>query len=86
MGVQSVSLWRLSLEANIIREQPLFWKVTGLLERFAACMLLIVVSPVLLFAAVTIMILSRRSPLIMHRRVGHRGRDIWHNDRHRTHA
>ncbi len=77
MGVQSVSLWRLSLEANIIREQPLFWKVTGLLERFAACMLLIVVSPVLLLAAVTIMILSRRSPLIMHRRVGHRGRDIW---------
>lgn len=77
MGVQSVSVWRLSLEANISREQPLFWKITGILERVAACTLLILVSPVLVIAAVTIMILSRRSPLIMHHRVGHRGRDIW---------
>jgi lipopolysaccharide/colanic/teichoic acid biosynthesis glycosyltransferase len=67
----------LSLEANISREQPLFWKIVGILERFVACTLLILAFPILVFAAVTIMILSHRSPLIMHRRVGHRGRDIW---------
>lgn len=76
MGVQSVSVWRLSLEANIVRDQPLFWRIIGILERIAACMLLILLLPLLIFAALTIMLLSRRSPLIAHRRVGHAGRDI----------
>lgn len=76
MGVQSISVWRLSLEANIIREERFFWKVIGILERLAACILLILMLPVLVFAAVTIMILSRRSPLIAHRRIGRAGRDI----------
>lgn len=77
MGVQSVSAGRLSLEANIIREQPFFWKVIRSLERLAACALLILSFPGLVLAATVIMILSRRSPLIAHRRVGHGGRDIW---------
>lgn len=77
MGVQSVSVWRLSLKANAVRKQPLFWKVIEILERFAAAALLIVALPILIAAAVIVMILSRRSPFIAHCRVGHGGRDIW---------
>lgn len=77
MGVQSVSVWRLSLKANAVRKQPLFWKVIEIFERFAAAALLILALPVLIAAAATVMILSRRSPFIAHRRVGHGGRDIW---------
>lgn len=77
MGVQSVSVWRLSLKANVVRKQPPFWKIVELLERLAACALLILATPVLIAAAATVMILSRRSPFIAHRRVGHGGRDIW---------
>lgn len=77
MGVQSVSVGRLSLEANIIRDQPLFWRAIRALERFLAFVLLAISLPGLLLTAVAIMILSRRSPFIAHRRVGHCGHDIW---------
>ncbi|HSU58084.1 MAG TPA: sugar transferase [Bryobacteraceae bacterium] len=77
MGVQSVSAGRLSLEANIIREQPLFWRLIRALERLIACVLLLAAFPGLVLVAVVVMVLSRRSPLIAHRRVGHGGRDIW---------
>jgi lipopolysaccharide/colanic/teichoic acid biosynthesis glycosyltransferase len=77
VGVQSISVVRLSLEANIIRERSLFWKVIEALERVVAGTLLMLALPGLLFAAIVIMLLSRRSPLIAHRRIGHGGRDIW---------
>jgi lipopolysaccharide/colanic/teichoic acid biosynthesis glycosyltransferase len=77
VGVQSISVGRLSLEANIIRERPLFWKAIGAVERVVAFTLLIVAFPGLLLAGCITMVLSRRSPLIAHRRVGHGGRDIW---------
>jgi lipopolysaccharide/colanic/teichoic acid biosynthesis glycosyltransferase len=77
VGVQSISVVRLSLEANIVRERPLLWKLIGALERVVACVLLILALPGLIPIAAAIMILSRRSPLIAHRRVGHGGRDIW---------
>ena len=76
MGVQSVSAGRLSLEANIIREQPLFWKAIRGLERIVALALLTLALPILLLAAAAIVLLSRRSPLIAHRRIGHGGREF----------
>jgi len=76
VGVQSVSAGRLSLEANIIREQPLFWKAIRGLERIVALALLTLALPILLLAAAAIVLLSRRSPLIAHRRIGHGGREF----------
>ena len=76
MGVQSVSAGRLSLEANIIREQALFWKAIRGLERIVALALLTLALPILLLAAAAIVLLSRRSPLIAHRRIGHGGREF----------
>jgi exopolysaccharide production protein ExoY len=77
VGVQSISVGRAALEANIIREKPLFWKAIGVIERLVALLLLALALPGLVLAACITMALSRRSPLIAHRRVGHGGRDIW---------
>lgn len=77
MGVQSISVGRLSLEANIIQEQPLFWRAIRALERIVALALLALTLPLLVVVSAVIVLLSRRSPLIAHRRVGHGGRDIW---------
>jgi lipopolysaccharide/colanic/teichoic acid biosynthesis glycosyltransferase len=46
-------------------------------ERGAAAFLLILVSPLLLLGGAVIAMLSRRSPLIAHRRVGWRGETLW---------
>jgi lipopolysaccharide/colanic/teichoic acid biosynthesis glycosyltransferase len=67
----------LSLEANIIREEPFFWKAMSGLERIVALVLLTLALPVLIPAAAVIVLLSRRSPLIAHRRIGHGGREFW---------
>jgi exopolysaccharide production protein ExoY len=47
------------------------------MERLSACLLLALASPVLGAAMISIIVLSRRSPLVAHRRVGFAGRDIW---------
>ena len=77
MGVQSVSLARLSLETYLIREQPILWRVIQAVERVAAGVLLIIALPGLLITALIVRVLSGRPPLIAHRRVGYRGRDVW---------
>ncbi len=77
MGVQSISAGRLSLEANIIRHQALLWRIIRALERVAACALLTLALPGLILAAIVVVVLSRRSPLIAHLRVGYGGCDIW---------
>jgi len=46
-------------------------------ERFAALLLLLLASPVLLAAGLVLAVLSRRSPLIAHRRVGWCGNPLW---------
>jgi exopolysaccharide production protein ExoY len=65
----------------IIREaappEDLTWQAVGLLERGAALLLLILVAPVLAISALAIFLLSGRTPLIAHRRVGWRGADLW---------
>jgi lipopolysaccharide/colanic/teichoic acid biosynthesis glycosyltransferase len=46
-------------------------------ERLAAAVLLLAAAPVLGLSAFTLAVLSRRSPLIAHRRVGWRGSTLW---------
>jgi lipopolysaccharide/colanic/teichoic acid biosynthesis glycosyltransferase len=46
-------------------------------ERAGALLLLLLALPMLAAAALTLFVLSRRSPLIAHRRVGWRGRTLW---------
>ena len=46
-------------------------------ERLAAAVLLLAAAPVLGLTALTLAVLSRRSPLIAHRRVGWRGSTLW---------
>jgi exopolysaccharide production protein ExoY len=53
------------------------WRLIGACERVVAGTLLIGALPLLLVAGIVIMALSRRSPLIAHRRIGKGGRLLW---------
>lgn len=65
----------------VIRQAPpdfdLTWQAVGICERLASVGLFAVVSPVLAVSAVAISLLSGRTPLIAHRRVGWRGTTLW---------
>ncbi|MFL6353290.1 MAG: sugar transferase [Bryobacteraceae bacterium] len=60
-----------------LTDSSLLWRSVGVLERSLACILLILCGP--LFGAVCLitLFLSRRSPLVAHRRVGKNGQEIW---------
>jgi len=47
------------------------------MERVVGAMLLTMSLPVVVVAAIALVALSRRSPLVAHQRVGHGGRPIW---------
>ncbi len=66
-----------SLEFQRSSNQPLLWAGIELIERCCAGGLLVALLPALSAAGVTIMMLSKRSPLIAHRRIGQDGRPIW---------
>ena len=65
-----------SIESPVTRESAA-WRAIGTCERAAAMLLLGATAPVVVGAAAVIAILSRRSPLIAHRRVGHLGSTLW---------
>src|ERR1700693_1498539 len=58
------------------KEQTL-WRCVVLGERLLAAVLLVALSPLLLGLALLTLILSGRSPLIAHRRVGWKGTELW---------
>jgi len=66
---------------GIVREaQPgadLVWQAVGIGERVASAFLLATISPVIGASAVAVSLLSRRTPLIAHRRVGWCGSTLW---------
>ena len=64
-------LGSISIARSSVRESSL----NG--ERFAALALLLLASPVIIGAGIVLSLLSRRSPLIAHRRVGWRGTPLW---------
>ena len=53
------------------------WHAIAVFERVAALLLFALALPVIALTAVTLWILSGRSPLIAHRRVGWQGADLW---------
>jgi exopolysaccharide production protein ExoY len=57
--------------------QNLTWQALDICERIASVGLFAALSPVLMASAVTLSLLSRRVPLIAHRRVGYRGSTLW---------
>jgi exopolysaccharide production protein ExoY len=64
----------------IRQQQPtdsLAWNALSMCERLAAGVLLLGLSPVIVTAGLAVALLSRRSPLIAHRRMGRRGADLW---------
>jgi exopolysaccharide production protein ExoY len=58
-------------------EDGVFWKALGWGERLEALLLLSTLAPFLIATGVALVVLSRRSPLVAHRRVGMRGRPFW---------
>ena len=77
MSVQPLPIDTLALQLERIQRQPLLWAAVSFAERLCAGALLFVLMPPLVIAGVLIIVLSRRSPLIAHLRVGHAGRPIW---------
>ena len=53
------------------------WQAIGVCERVLALLLLVLVMPVLIVSAAAIAVLSGRTPLIAHRRVGWHGSTLW---------
>jgi len=53
------------------------WQIVAFVERAAAIFLLVLVLPVLAICALVLCLLSRRTPLIAHRRVGWQGSPLW---------
>lgn len=60
----------------LFSETPASLRITYKLEPFIALVALILLAPVAAAIAVAIVILSRESPLVRHRRVGWRGEDL----------
>jgi lipopolysaccharide/colanic/teichoic acid biosynthesis glycosyltransferase len=66
---------------GIVRETSptvdLVWQAVGIAERVTSAVLLVAISPVIGASAVAVSFLSRRTPLIAHRRVGWCGSTLW---------
>ena len=58
-------------------ERRFFPQLAGAAERFVSLIVLVALAPLLLALAVMTCILSKRSPLIAHRRVGQHGAALW---------
>lgn len=67
----------LGLEMPAVRAQTSVWTVVDVCERLVASLLLAVSCPLIVAAIIAISLLSRRSPLIAHRRVARGGRPFW---------
>ncbi|HLK61854.1 MAG TPA: sugar transferase [Bryobacteraceae bacterium] len=57
--------------------QDLSWQTIDVCERVVSVVLFTILSPILLVSAAVVSLLSRRVPLIAHRRVGYRGTTLW---------
>jgi lipopolysaccharide/colanic/teichoic acid biosynthesis glycosyltransferase len=60
-----------------LADRDSYGKSIDIAERVAAAVLLVVLSPILLVVAMITLVLSGRSPLIAHRRVGRYGSELW---------
>ncbi len=60
-----------------IRGRLALWAPAAIGERLVALSLLLLLLPLLLCAGLAIVLLSRRTPLVAHARVGYRGKKFW---------
>jgi exopolysaccharide production protein ExoY len=60
-----------------LTDSSLLWRLVGVLERSFACVLLILCLPFFGGVCLMTLLLSRRSPLVAHRRIGKNGHEIW---------
>jgi len=60
-----------------LKRPSIHWLIISVLERLAALGMLAVLAPALLLVAIVTFILSRKSPLIAHCRLGLGGRPLW---------
>ena len=67
----------LPIVRQAVPQQSLTWDAVEAFERLASVALLVVLAPVLLPCAALLWLLSGRSPLIAHRRVGWHGQALW---------
>ena len=77
MGVQPLFVGAIDLQGRALQRHAVLWKLIGCGERLLALFLLVALLPFLFSLAIAIMLLSRRTPLIAHRRVGKLGRELW---------
>lgn len=75
--VASADIRSIAFELSAVRSQAIFWRVVRAGERLTAGVLLVLTFPVLALAAIILVAISRRSPLVAHQRVGQGGRLIW---------
>jgi len=72
-----VYLASIPLVRQLTPASQLTWRAVGICERFASAALFAALSPVLAGSALAVSLLSGRTPLIAHRRVGFRGEPLW---------
>jgi exopolysaccharide production protein ExoY len=65
------------MQVRLVQRHARLWQLIEIGERILAGLLLAVLLPLLLGAAILLVISSRRSPLIAHRRLGRAGAPLW---------
>jgi exopolysaccharide production protein ExoY len=75
--VQPVQIGSVSLGYRPVRADASLWRVVLFAERLVSGMLLALLLPILAPAAIVLVLLSKRSPLVAHQRVGQGGQSIW---------
>jgi exopolysaccharide production protein ExoY len=79
MVLDGMSTQLVTVEFPICRaaKEGAIWSFIRPLERAASVLLLVLLSPLMVLAAAAIAMLSRRSPLVGHRRIGQFGAPFW---------
>jgi exopolysaccharide production protein ExoY len=77
VGVRPLPVDTFSFELDRIRKQRLIMHAIAVAEQAFSGLLLLLLLPFLVFITLITATLSRRSPLIAHKRVGRSGRPIW---------
>ena len=67
----------ITIAGSAIKTEGFAWRAVALAERVAAAIALAALAPGLAGVAIATALLSRRAPLIMHRRVGYQGATLW---------
>jgi exopolysaccharide production protein ExoY len=74
---EGLSLASISIGRGAVGSESVSWRAVEACERTAATLLLAAVAPGLAGVALVVAVLSGRTPLIAHRRVGHKGSTLW---------